>query len=72
MATEQTMKHCQQCQENTVHLVQKPNHILHFLLSVFTAGLWMIVWLSVSMTKPAPQCTKCGKKNGHESFKLTR
>ena len=23
------------------------NHILHLLLSVFTAGIWLIVWLSL-------------------------
>jgi len=34
---------------------QKVNHILHFLLSLFTAGIWLVVWfiiaLSVSSTK---------------------
>ena len=23
---------------------EKPNHILHLLLSVFTMGLWLIIW----------------------------
>ena len=26
---------------------KKVNHILHLLLSVFTAGLWLLVWLSL-------------------------
>jgi hypothetical protein len=30
---------------------RKPvNHILHLLLSVFTLGFWLIVWLVVAMT----------------------
>ncbi|TDE99009.1 hypothetical protein EXU48_02140 [Occultella glacieicola] len=28
-----------------------PNHILHLLLSVFTAGLWLIGWLVVTITQ---------------------
>ena len=27
----------------------KVNHILHLLLSVFTAGLWLLVWLLVAI-----------------------
>ena len=26
-----------------------PNHILHLLLSIFTAGLWLPVWLVVAL-----------------------
>ena len=26
----------------------KTNHILHLLLSIFTGGLWLIIWLLVS------------------------
>ncbi len=28
--------------------VQTPNHVLHGLLSVVTAGLWLIVWLVIA------------------------
>lgn len=28
---------------------KKPNHILHLLLTVFTLGLWLPVWLIVAM-----------------------
>lgn len=26
-------------------ILEKPNHVLHLLLSVLTAGLWIIVWI---------------------------
>ncbi len=29
---------------------RRPNHILHLLLSVFTLGLWLIVWVVVTVT----------------------
>ena len=29
---------------------QKVNHILHFLLSIVTAGLWVIVWILVTIS----------------------
>jgi hypothetical protein len=28
---------------------QRPNHVLHLLLTVFTVGLWAIVWLIVAL-----------------------
>lgn len=28
---------------------KKPNHILHLLLTVFTVGLWLPVWLLVAI-----------------------
>ena len=37
-------------QEASVLLSKKKNtsHVLHLLLSVFTAGLWIIIWLIVA------------------------
>jgi len=28
----------------------KVNHILHLLLSIFTAGIWIIVWILISIS----------------------
>ena len=27
----------------------KPNHILHFILSILTAGFWLIIWLFIAL-----------------------
>ena len=32
---------------------RKPNHLLHLLLSVFTAGLWIPVWALIAMRSSA-------------------
>lgn len=35
----------------TVVAYGKPvNHILHLLLSIVTAGLWLIIWLTIGLT----------------------
>lgn len=40
----------------------KPNHILHLILSILTAGLWLIVWFLVAVEKGNRpwQCPICG------------
>lgn len=62
MPTIQKMFHCVKCDRQTVHIQQKPNHILHLLLTLITFGLWIFVWISVKST--TPQCTVCGHKRG--------
>lgn len=66
--TLQTMNHCAVCQRQTLHISihtqERCNNFLHFFLSIFTGGLWLLVWMLAaaccenSTTKPA--CTVCG------------
>jgi cytochrome c biogenesis protein CcdA len=42
---------------------QTPNHVLHLLLSIFTAGFWIPVWIVVAIfTSGAYRCPRCGAK----------
>jgi hypothetical protein len=42
---------------------QKPNHVLHLLLTVFTAGLWGVVWLLLAAGSAGNyRCTRCGAR----------
>lgn len=50
---------CTTCGQPTVHTVQTPNHLLHLLLSIFTAGLWLLVWIVLAAKSPKPVCTVC-------------
>ncbi|MGH7531008.1 MAG: hypothetical protein ACREMN_11550 [Gemmatimonadales bacterium] len=68
MSTDQKMLNCKSCGKPTLHLVQRPNHILHLLLSVFTAGLWLIVWVLVSMGEKKASCTVCGTRYKRRLF----
>ncbi len=62
MSTDQKMLNCRTCGKPTLHLVERPNHILHLLLSVFTAGLWLIVWVLRGMSEKRATCTVCGAR----------
>ena len=42
---------------------QTPNHILHLLLSVVTAGFWIPIWLLVAIFRSgAYKCPSCGAR----------
>jgi len=28
----------------------RPNHVLHLLLSILTAGIWLIIWILISLS----------------------
>lgn len=53
---------CKKCDEN--RKVERPgvNHILHLLLTIVTGGLWLIVWLGVSIRFGGWRCSTCGSK----------
>lgn len=64
MRTETSRQECDYCERVTKHErdIGQPNHILHLLASVFTAGLWIPVWvyLSVTQSKGKWSCSQCG------------
>ena len=63
MALKTTGKYCRHCQARVMAQANKPNHILHLLLSVFTAGLWLLVWLVLVLLAAGNyRCTRCGNK----------
>lgn len=64
MAQKNFMRKCAGCSSQTMHVQQKPNHILHLILTICTAGLWLLVWILVSLFQDKPQCTVCGKSPG--------
>lgn len=45
----------------------RPNHILHLLLTIFTLGLWAIVWIIVSITSREKRKTLAVDENGRTS-----
>jgi competence CoiA-like predicted nuclease len=45
VTNQETQGYCPTCQRNVLARHQGVNHILHFLVSFFTCGLWLIVWL---------------------------
>ena len=61
MPSDQVVVYCKNCKKSTVQVKQRANHILHLLLSVFTVGIWLIVWFFIALfTSDTPTCTICG------------
>ena len=66
MASEIRNGYCHDCGK-PVPIFRKehtPNHLLHFLLTILTSGLWLAFWIGVIITysflKPGWQCAECG------------
>ena len=60
---EKTMKletrFCKNCEMKTAHTVESVNHLLHFILTVITAGCWLPIWVVAGLKKKAKQCQEC-------------
>jgi len=44
-----------------LHTKKTPNHVLHLLLTLFTAGLWLVVWILIALSASGAGEAKCGK-----------
>lgn len=61
MGQKQKSCFCPHCQEQTLALGRTPNHVLHLILSFFTIGLWIPIWILISLGKIGGyRCSKCG------------
>lgn len=62
MALQQRRTFCPHCDCTVLGVREKPNHLLHLLLSIVTGGLWLIVWLLVSISSGGSRykCPTCG------------
>lgn len=63
MAVSKIRRFCKDCNQNRLFEKQKPNHILHLILTVLTVGVWFLIWIPliiISMFKPF-RCGDCGK-----------
>lgn len=63
--TSQVMKFCHTCNKYTLHVRPSTSHVLHFLLSIITVGVWVPIWLLVTLSNNTQgQCTVCGAFKG--------
>lgn len=55
---------CPDCGQHRPFEKQKPNHVLHLILSCCTLGCWLLVWFGlVIMNVLRPyRCRECGGK----------
>jgi len=67
MAVKQKSAWCPVCNQQRLFIAPKPNHILHLLLSIFTLGIWLIVWLLIGGKTGPYRCSVCGTREGARS-----
>ncbi|KON79399.1 hypothetical protein PA01_12710 [Azoarcus sp. PA01] len=60
MAEEKKSGLCKACGKRTVVFRKGTNHVLHLILTILTAGVWLIVWFGVSVKFGGWRCTECG------------
>lgn len=63
MGQKQTGRFCSHCQKNTMAIGNTPNHLLHLVLTILTAGLWLPIWILVCIGKIGGyRCSQCGSR----------
>lgn len=62
MGTEEWQTYCPQCGCVRLGRRETPNHLLHFLITMLTCGLWIFVWgaLAVQAHFQPYLCSVCG------------
>ncbi|MFA0080462.1 hypothetical protein [Vibrio breoganii] len=56
-------KFCPACNEGTTHETSHPMHWIHLIMTIFTGGLWGIIWLWRGLMKRPCVCSRCGCDN---------
>lgn len=64
MASIETGRYCPRCNDQVLARRVAPTHIVHAVVTMFTFGLWALVWIDLSMrAKHKPWlCTRCGSE----------
>lgn len=62
MSTTRMQRHCMTCGQPRLFEKPGPNHILHLLLTVFSGGLWIPMWVIITLfcSLTPFRCTVCG------------
>jgi len=62
MPLQQVQIDCPLCQRPTLHARDRPNHLVHGLVTLFLCGLWIPVWIFASWSSNEKPflCQTCG------------
>ncbi len=60
MPIEKTYGFCRHCNKRTEIYRKSCNHVVHAILSLFTLGIWLIVWIGSAIRFGGWKCTACG------------
>lgn len=62
MQAQEDRRYCPDCDTYVLARRRAPNHVLHLLITICTAGAWAFVWLLVSLPTGRFRCPNCGQK----------
>jgi hypothetical protein len=65
----QISAYCPNCRKQTLHARECISNVLHLILSIITAGLWIPVWifLGIKSVSSRTRCQVCGTKHAFVS-----
>lgn len=69
MAVQEATGYCKACNRQVMIRRKGTNHILHFLITLLTGGLWVIVWIFAAIKIGGWRCTMCGVKVNRDMFR---
>ena len=62
MGMEEATGFCRQCNANRLISRKATSHVFHFVMTLLTFGLWLIVWGLASIRFGGWRCSVCGAK----------
>lgn len=60
MADDKKGGYCNQCGKKVVVFRKGTNHILHLIMTLLTAGLWLFIWIGSCIKFGGWRCNECG------------
>ena len=69
MPTREATAACPRCHRQVLARRQAPSHLVHFILTVLTLGLWGIIWLLAAIFAEPWRCAYCGAKVSPAAFR---
>lgn len=60
MATAYSAFFCPKCGQQQLFVREKPNHLIHCLVTLFLFGLWLPIWVAATIFAGGWHCSVCG------------
>ncbi len=60
MGYEQSSRFCHRCNTQVLAQRERPNHVLHLLITCFLCGLWIPLWVYAAVRDRPWLCQLCG------------
>lgn len=70
MANTTVMAHCASCGRARPHLQPTTSHLLHLVLSLFTLGLWVVIWVLAALSTNKATCTVCATEHAPSKIQV--